>query len=175
MSADRRLVAGLAALLAAGCAPPPPPPAPAPLPPLPPEALAPPPAPPGRAPRTPAVPDPLADFPPGRPVTLSASAVDVRTLLPALAEAAGLSLVLGPDIQGRLSLNLVEVPAMEALRLVLLEAGLFVAAGPPEAPYGPVIYYVLPVDIETASAELIQARFGVSAEMARWIVESRVR
>lgn len=119
--------------------------------------------------------DPLDGLPPGRPVSLSASGVEVRTLLPALAEAAGVSVVLGPEVQGRVSVNLVEVPALEALRAVLEEAGLALASGPMTAPFGPVVFYTLPVDIDEVSAEVIQARFGVSAEVARWIVEHRVK
>src|SRR5690606_16834657 len=119
----------------------------APLPPLPVQP-APAPAP---APPAPGASDPLSRFPPGEPVTLSARDVDIRALLPALAEAAGLSIVLGPDIQGRVSVNLIAVPAVEALELVLAEAGLAVASGPPAPPFGQVVFYTLPVDIEQAS------------------------
>jgi hypothetical protein len=36
-----------------------------------------------------------------------------------------------------------------------------------------IVFYHLPVDINKVSAEVIAARFGVSTEMGKWIVESR--
>lgn len=118
--------------------------------------------------------DPLARFPAGETITLSAVDVDVRALLPALAEAADLSLVMGPEVTGRVSVNLIDVPALEALAVVLEEAGLMIAPEPLVAPWGPVVFYVLPVNILEADLELIRARYRVSHEMARWIVETRL-
>jgi methylglyoxal synthase len=37
------------------------------------------------------------------------------------------------------------------------------------------VFYQIPVNINQASAEAIVARFGVTLEMARWIVENRVK
>jgi hypothetical protein len=108
----------------------------------------------------------------GRPVNLSATGVDIRLLLPALAEAAGVSLLLGPEVRGRVSVHFDNVPALEALRLVLEQAGLAVLE-PPVAPWAPVVFYQAPVHIDHASAATIRARFGVDPETARWIVEAR--
>ena len=168
---------GLLAVLVAlgGCVPPePPPPAPPPAP-LP-ELIVPlpPPAPIGRAPEALRSNDPLAARPPGDPVTLSARNVDVRVLLLALAEAAGISLVLDPAIEGRVTFNFTDVPAIEALRAVLTQAELGLSLGPPEPPIGPVVFYVVPVDIEKASVDLIRARFRVSPEVAELIVRNRI-
>lgn len=161
-----------AAILFFGCAPAPPPTAaPAPLPPLPVQQVVVDPIPLREAPSD----DPLAGLPPGEPVSLTAADVDVRALLTALAEAADLSLVMGPDVQGRLSVNLVDVPATEALKAILAEAGLMVAPPPLTSPWERPVFYTFPVDIETADVELIRQRFGVSREMAEWIVESRIR
>jgi hypothetical protein len=111
---------------------------------------------------------------PGPPVTLSAANVDIRALLPALAEAAGVSLVLGPDITGRVSVNLKGVPARMALEAVLAEAGLSLAGESSlEAPWGPTVFYAIPFDLEHASAASIQRRFGVSPEVAEWLVANR--
>lgn len=125
------------------------------------------------------VPNDVEDFlsrvPLGEPVSLRATSVEVPVLLAALGEAAGISLVVDPSIEGRISVNFVDVPAREALRLVLAETGLFIATGPPEAPYGPVVFYTVPIDIDQASVEVIQARFGVSRQVAEFIVRSRVR
>lgn len=118
--------------------------------------------------------DPLARFPAGETITLSAVDVDVRALLPALAEAADLSLVMGPEVTGRVSVNLIDVPALEALAVVLEEADLMIAPEPLVAPWGPVVFYVLPVNILEADLELIRARYRVSHEMAQWIVETRL-
>lgn len=117
----------------------------------------------------------LARVPLGEPVSLRATSVEVPVLLAALGEAAGISLVVDPSIDGRISVNFVDVPAREALRIVLAETGLFIATGPPETPYGPVVFYTVPIDIDEASVELIVARFGVSRQVAEFIVRSRVR
>lgn len=118
--------------------------------------------------------DPLANLPPGNPITLAARNVDVRVLLLSLAEQAGISLVLDPTINSRVTVNFTDVPALDALRAVLAAAQLSVASGPPEPLHGPVVFYTVPVDVELASAELIQSRFRVSPEVARWIVENQL-
>src|SRR5205085_6544469 len=105
--------------------------------------------------------------------TLSARDVDVRALLLAIAEQAGLSLVIDPSVTGRTTVNLTAVPAVEALRAVLAVAGLGLASGPPQPPFGATVFYAVPVDLSGASAELIRDRFGVSLEMARFIVANR--
>ena len=117
--------------------------------------------------------DPLASIPQGSPITLAARNVDVRVLLLALAEQAGISLVIDPSIESRTTVNFTNVPAAEALRAVLASANLGVVTGPPPLPFGPTVFYTIPVNIDEASAELIQARYRVSPELARWIVESR--
>lgn len=119
--------------------------------------------------------DPLARLPLGEPVTLSATSVDIPALLVALGESLGISLVVDPEVEGRITVNFQDVPAREALRVVLAQAELFVAAGPPRVPWAPVVFYALPTDIETASVETIQARFKVTCAMAEFIVRSRVR
>jgi hypothetical protein len=107
-------------------------------------------------------------------VTLAARDTDVRALLIALAEAAGISLVLDPTIKGRTTVSFTDVPALEALRAVLDAANLGIASGPPEIPVGPTVFYALPIDIDRVSAELIQQRFGVSAELASFLVATRL-
>lgn len=119
--------------------------------------------------------DPLAHLPLGEPLTLSSTAVSVPALLIALGEAVGISLVLDPEIAGVITVNFQEVPAREALRIVLEQAGLFISAGPPEVPWAPVVFYAIPIDIDAASVETIQARFGVSRTLAEFLVRNRVR
>lgn len=145
----------------------------APLPPLPVEQIAPQPY--GERPIVTPPENPLAGFDPGETITLSAVDVDVRALLPALAEAADLSLVMGPEVQGRVTVNLVDVPAIEALEVVLTEADLMIAQAPLVAPWGPAVFYTLPVNVWTADEQLIRVRYRVSEEMAKWIVETQLR
>lgn len=117
----------------------------------------------------------LLDFmPPGEPITLQAQDADVRALLIAFADAAGINMVLDPEIAGRVTVNLVEVPVRDAIEAVLAQAGLGIAPDVVEPPLGPVVFYVLPVDVDEASAELIAARFDVSLELARVIVVNRI-
>ena len=164
----------LAGALSGACVRQPPPP-PAPLSPALPELSAPLPDPAAVArPHPAAGADPLAGRPPGNPITLSARNVDVRVLLLAIAEQAGLSLVIDPQVTGRTNVNFDGVPAIDALRAVLATTGLGLALGPPEPPVGPTVFYATPVDIERASPALIAERFRVSPEVARWIVENRV-
>lgn len=111
---------------------------------------------------------------PGRLLTFAAQDADVRRLLPLLAEAADVSLVLSPDVQGRVSVYFRDVPALEALQTVIEEAGLSVSTGRLEAPWGPAVFYRMPVNVNTASAETIRSAFDVSATLAEWVVAARL-
>lgn len=154
----------LAAVLAAGCAPPAPrpPPAPEPLPPLRVEQLA--------DPAQPPRPGERVDR--GPRVTLTAADTDVRALMVMLAEAAGVSLVVGPEVTGRVTVRFEDVPARDALEEVIRATGHMVAQ-PLRAPWGPTVFYVVPINVDHADAATIQARFGVSQELARFLVRAR--
>lgn len=108
-------------------------------------------------------------------ITLTATNANVRELLPVLAGAAGISLVMGSDVRGRVSVNLRDVPAMDALRAVIEEAELTVGMNGIPIPFGPVVFYELPVNINTASAVTIKERFDVSTVVAEWIVRARIK
>lgn len=110
---------------------------------------------------------------PEETVSLTAMDADLRVLLPALAEAAGVSLIVPRDLRGAVSLHLVDVPAMEALERVLAAADLSLIE-PLASPWSPARFYVVPVNVNEADAATIMARFGVSAALARFIVRSRV-
>ncbi len=110
-----------------------------------------------------------------RRVTLTTQNADLRTLVLWLAQQAEVSLVLSQDVNARVSVAFHDVLAVDALRAVMSEAGLSVLVSGMQAPWLPVVFYQLAVNINTASAEAISARFGVSLEMARFIVESRPR
>lgn len=106
-------------------------------------------------------------------ITMTATNADVRELLPALAAAAGVSLVMTSDVRGRVSVNLRDVPAIDALRAVIEEAGLTTGTSELIQPYPPVVFYNLPVNINSASAATIKARYNVSDSVANWIVRGR--
>jgi len=109
----------------------------------------------------------------GPPVSLTTADADIRRLIPLLAEAAGVSVVLAPEVAGRVSLHLEGVRALAALHAVLDAAGLMVRTGPPAPPWGPAVFVLPPVNIERADAATIHARFDVSPLLARWIVANR--
>lgn len=119
--------------------------------------------------------DPLAGVTSTKRITVTAANQDVRTLLLWLAEQANTSLVISPDVNARVTVSFRDVPVVDAMRAIMLEAGLSVLVGPMRAPWPPVVFYQLPVNVDTASAEAIAARFGVSLEMARFMVESRAQ
>ena len=108
-------------------------------------------------------------------LTLSASNVDVRELLPAIASAAGVSMVMAPDVRGRVTVHFVNADARDVLRAVIDQAGLTV--GPVEliAPFQRPVFLDLPVNVNEASAAAMQARFGISATLADLIVSARPR
>ena len=105
-------------------------------------------------------------------VTLSASDADVRVLIPALAQIAGVSVVMDSTVRGTVDVRFENVPAIEALRTVIEFAGMGIE-GPPEAPWAPSLFHHYPVNINVADAAVIRARFNVSRKLADWIVTSR--
>jgi hypothetical protein len=170
----RRLAGpGLPLLLAAACAPfPAPPPPPIRLPPLPVDQVVVETPPPG----DPRLAEPLPDESPR--ITFTASNAPLREVLPLIAEAAGVTLVLDPEVTGRVSFHFEDTPALEALRMLAREAGfaLTEAGVGPRIPFRPrTVFFVPPVNVNTLDARGIQARFGVSRELAEWVVASRVQ
>ncbi|MDO8500622.1 MAG: hypothetical protein Q7S20_02155 [Gemmatimonadaceae bacterium] len=109
----------------------------------------------------------------GSRITLSAANADVRELLPALASAAGVSMVIAPDARGRVTVHVVDANAREVLQSVIEQAGLTLGPVQLIAPYPRLVFYDLPVNVNAASAATIQARFGVSAMLAKLVVAAR--
>lgn len=106
-------------------------------------------------------------------ITLTATNAQVRDLLPVLAEAAGVPLVMGPFVRGRVSVVFRDVPAIDALRAVIEQAGLVVGTSALVEPFPPVVFYQPPVNVNTADAATIKLRFDVTKEMADWLVVGR--
>jgi hypothetical protein len=161
----------LAALLAAACAVPQPSPAPGPSP-VPPPVI-------------------VADLPPipvqtlatdsssnrvrdnGGRITLTSTNANLRDLLPLLASAAGVNLVMGPEVTGRVSVRFQNVRAIDALNAVIQQAGLVVGNPAAELPWARPVFYDLPVNVNLASAATIRARFNVTQKLADWLVMGR--
>jgi hypothetical protein len=122
---------------------------------------------------TPRTGDALSTLGATRLVSVHAVDADVRTLLVAVAQEAGLNLVVDRDVRARVTVSLDNVPAAEAIRAIIQSAGLSISAPGAARAVASAVFYQLPVNINTASAATIQARFGTSAEMANFIVESR--
>jgi hypothetical protein len=105
-------------------------------------------------------------------ISVRAIDADARALLIGIANQAGINMVVSSDVNRRVSLTLHDVPAMQAIQEIAIAASLTIAT--PESRALPaVVYYQLPVNVNSASAETIAKRFGVSEELARFIVESR--
>lgn len=110
----------------------------------------------------------------GRRITLNAVDADARALLVAIAREAGISVVVSDDVRRRVSVSLTNAEPEEVLRAIIAQAGLSVVE-PRSSGLPPVVYYQLPLNVDHASADAIAVRFGVSPELARWIVANRPR
>ena len=119
--------------------------------------------------------DPITELRATKRISLTASNADARTLLLWLAEQAGVNLVVAPDVTARVSVAFTDIPAGEAMRAIIAEAGLSLLAGDLRSPWPPVVFFERPINVNEVSAESIVSRFGVSVEMARWLVENRPR
>ncbi len=117
---------------------------------------------------------PPAGEPPGAQprVTLNASRADARVLIDALAQIAGVSVVMDSTVRGTVAVRFENVPAIDALYSVIEAAGLAIETGI-EKPWPESVFYQPPVNVNTAPAGVISARFGVSGKLAEWIVKSR--
>lgn len=102
--------------------------------------------------------------------------IDVRDVLQFLADRGGLSLVYSSDINRRIRLKLTDVPVSQALQAVLSVAGLTLeTVGGPDRPAATtaVVFYQLPVNVDSLSVDAIMKRFGVSRDVAAMIVDAR--
>lgn len=169
---SRLAARGLLLILAPGCAPFPPPPAPpVVLPPLPVDVV---------VVDPPDQTDPRLAAPPAAEsprITFTASNMPLREVLPLIAEAAGVTLVVHPDVEGRVSVHFEDTPALDALRILARETGYALTEGVDgvAAPYRPrTVFFVPPVNVNVLDARGIQARFRVSRELAEWVVASRI-
>jgi hypothetical protein len=108
-----------------------------------------------------------------RLVSVRAVNADVHTLLVAVAQQGGLDLVVDGDVNARVSVSLEDVPVSDAIRAIIRSAGLAISGPGAVGATASVVFYQLPINVNTATAATIMARFGTSAELANFIVESR--
>lgn len=101
--------------------------------------------------------------------------MDIRTALNTIADAGGFSIVMSPNLKKRVQVHLIDVPVAQALEDVLRAADLTIEGGTPpsEAWNTSVVFYQLPVNIDSLSVDAIMRRFGVSRTMAEMIVQDR--
>ncbi|HVX37979.1 MAG TPA: hypothetical protein VHB25_00300 [Gemmatimonadaceae bacterium] len=103
--------------------------------------------------------------------------LDVRQVLDFLAKQGHFSLVYSPQIKKQVRLQLNDVPLSVALQTVLTMANLTLESTtePPQSPASTsVVFYQLPVNVDSLSVEAIMKRFSVGRGIAELIVQSRV-
>lgn len=101
---------------------------------------------------------------------------DVRPLLDWVAQVGNFTLVYPQGINRRVRAQINDAPVSVALNALLSAAGLTLepttpGAKPPSMPG--VVFYQLPVNVDSLSAEAIVKRFGVDRAIADMIVQSR--
>ncbi|MDB4876525.1 MAG: hypothetical protein JWM41_2971 [Gemmatimonadetes bacterium] len=102
--------------------------------------------------------------------------VDVRPILDFLANKAGVTLVYSPEINKKVRLHLIDVPVSQAIQTVLSLANLTLESPTPNMrppTNNAVVFYSLPVNVDSLSVEAIMKAFGVGRGTAELIVRSR--
>ncbi len=102
--------------------------------------------------------------------------VDVRPLLDFVGRAGGFTLLFPPNLNRRVRIQMLDVPVSVALESLLAIAQLQLESATPggKLPTTPsVVFYELPVNVDSLSADAIAKRFGVSKSIADLIVQSR--
>jgi hypothetical protein len=105
-------------------------------------------------------------------VTITADNADAREVFLAIGRTAGVNVVVSPDVRTRVTANLVDVPADQAIQAIADVLGLSILL-PPAPGLATIVFHQAAVNVNSASAKEIADRFGVSAEMARLLVESQ--
>ena len=101
---------------------------------------------------------------------------DVRPLLEFVARAGGYRLVFPTNLDRRVRVSLTNVPVSVALTTLLQAADLTLESTTPGTqppPTRPVVFYELPMNVDSLSAAAIVKRFGVNPAVAEMIVTSR--
>lgn len=100
---------------------------------------------------------------------------DVRDILGFLGQTAGVNFLFSPQANKKIRITLTDVPLSQAIEAVLSVAGLTLegttSTKPPAMPG--VVFYQIPVNIDSLSAESIMKAFGVGREVAELLVQAR--
>jgi hypothetical protein len=102
--------------------------------------------------------------------------MDVKQALEYISRRGGYGLALSPNLKTRVRLNLVDVPVSEALQAVLAQANLTLAGsnGGVTVAWNPsIVFFQLPINVDSVSVVVMMKRFGVSRELAEVIIKSR--
>jgi hypothetical protein len=102
--------------------------------------------------------------------------VDVRDILAFLGQRAGLRFVFSPEINKKIRVSMNDVPLSQAITTVLSLANLTLEGsnGPGRRPLTTsVVFYELPVNVDSLSVEAIMKRFGVGRTVAEMLVQAR--
>lgn len=102
--------------------------------------------------------------------------VDVRSLLDFIARAGGFTLVYSSNLNRRIRITMDNVPVSVALETVLSLSGLTLESATPSMKVPgrqTIVFYQLPVNVDSLSADAIMRRFGVSQTVADMIVQAR--
>ena len=102
--------------------------------------------------------------------------IDVRQALSFIASHSGINLIYSPEINRKVRLQLIDVPVSDALQAVLAVAGLTLESTTPKARAtgsSAVVFYELPVNVDSLSADAIMKRFGVGRAIAELLVQGR--
>jgi hypothetical protein len=101
---------------------------------------------------------------------------DVRMLLDFVAKAGNFSLVYAPNLNRKVRVSLNDVPVSVAFQTLLAMAGLSVesSGGTNRLPSSAsVVFYQLPVNVDSMSVDAIMKRFGIGREIAELLVKAR--
>lgn len=105
-------------------------------------------------------------------VTVTADNADAREVLVAIARTGGLNVVVSSEIRSRVTAHLVNVPADQAIQAIAEVNGLGVLR--PAAPGSAmVVFFQQPANVNRVGAETVASRFGVSNELAKFVVETQ--
>jgi hypothetical protein len=104
--------------------------------------------------------------------------VDVRDILGFLGQRAGVRFVFAPEINKKIRVSMNDVPLSQAISIVLSLANLTLEGSnvPGRRPLSTsVVFYELPVNVDSLSVDAIMKRFGVGRTVAEMLVEARTK
>lgn len=109
----------------------------------------------------------------GKPlVTITADNADAREVILAIARAGEIDVVVSSEIRTRVTAHLIDIPAEQAIQAIADVTGLRVLR-PASRGGATVVSFQPPVNVNHAGAGTVASRFGVSNELAKFVVETQ--